>query len=127
MPDIRLFDGLNAGIERVLDFRLAQHELVAGNLANSDTPGYLAREMPFGEVLGRVMEEATSGARELPSVSEAEHVEREADVNDRDGNSVDPEHESVTLASNLVWYNALTSGVSRRLALLRFAASDGRG
>ena len=35
-------------------------------------------------------------------------------------------HEAGTLAYNTVLYNALTTGVSRRLALLRFAASDGK-
>lgn len=126
MPGLQLFDGVNAGIERVLDLRLAQHELVAGNLANSDTPGYLAREMPFGELLGKVMSAASEGS-ELPTLDDAEMIQRPADPQDRDGNSVNPEHEAVTLAENLVWYNALSTGVSRRLALLRFAASDGRG
>jgi len=124
----RLFDGVNSGLERVLDLREAQHTLVSSNLANADTPGYLAREMPFGEILAAVMDEAvTGGAEELPQVGEAEVEERPADPGDLDGNSVDAEHEAGTLALNTVLYNALTAGVSRRLALLRFAASDGRG
>lgn len=124
----RLFDGVNSGLERVLDLREAQHTLVSSNLANADTPGYLAREMPFGELLAEVMDAAMSGEEgdEIPGVADAEVTERPADPSALDGNSVDAEHEAGTLAYNTVLYNALTTGVSRRLALLRFAASDGK-
>ena len=123
---LQLFDGVNLGIERVLDLRAAQSTLVAGNLANADTPGYLAKEIPFGDLLKEVMDGATSGATVLPDENSVEIIERDATANDLDGNSVDLEHEAGVMASNAVQYNALTTGVSRRLALLRFAASDGR-
>lgn len=122
----RLFDGVNAGVERVLDLRMAQTTLVAGNLANADTPGYLAKELPFHQLLGEVMEDAVEGETELPDVEDVEISEREASPADLDGNSVDLEREAGVLSANLVMYNALSTGVSRRLALLRFAASDGR-
>lgn len=122
----RLFDGVDAGVQRILDLRLAQHTLVAGNLANTDTPGYLAKEIPFGELLGEVMDRASDGETDLPSVDDVEVFEREASPLDLDGNSVDAEHDAATLTSNLVLYNALTTGISRRLAMLRFAASDGK-
>lgn len=123
----QLFDGVNSGMERVLDLRMAQTTLVAGNLANADTPGYLAKEMPFRELLQEVMDLASDGESELPDVGDVEIVEKEATPTDLDGNSVDLEQQAGILSSNLVLYNALSSGVSRRLALLRFAASDGRG
>ena len=44
-----------------------------------------------------------------------------------DGNSVDSEREAVRLASNSMMYNAVTQGLGRRMAMLRYAASDGRG
>ena len=37
------------------------------------------------------------------------------------------EREAVRLTENLMLYNAVSVGTSRRLGLLRFAASDGRG
>lgn len=127
VSSFKLFDGFDSGVERVLDFRMAQHTLVSGNLANADTPGYLAKEIPFGELLGQVMDGALEGEDDLPEVDQVELSEREAGPQDLDGNSVDAEHEAAKLTSNLVLYNAISTGVSRRLALLRFAASDGRG
>ena len=123
----QLFDGVNTGVERVLDLRMAQTTLVAGNLANADTPGYLAKEIPFKDLLSDVMERAIGGAEDLPDPNSVEVTEREALVTDLDGNSVDLEQQAGIMASNQVLYSALSTGVSRRLALLRFAASDGRG
>ncbi len=123
----QLFDGVNTGVERVLDLRMAQTTLVAGNLANADTPGYLAKEIPFKDLLSEVMESAIGGAEDLPDPNSVEVAERDALPTDLDGNSVDLEQQAGVMASNQVLYNALSTGVSRRLALLRFAASDGRG
>lgn len=120
---IRLFDGLHDGLERALDLRRNQHVLISGNLANAETPGYRAREIPFSEVLGAEIQAAERGqshddatlVRELDPLPWA-----------LDGNSVNPEREAVKLMENSLLYNALTSATSKRMSLLRFAASDGR-
>lgn len=122
MTGITLFDGFSHGLERVLDLRREQQLLIGANLANADTPGYRAREIPFAEVLTNVMEAAERGE----SIPEAEVVTREPPPGALDGNSVSAEEEAVKLTSNVVMYNALATGVSRRLAMLRYAASDGR-
>ena len=121
---IRLFDGLHDGLERALDMRRSQHVLISGNLANSETPGFRAREIPFSEVLGSEMRAAERG-----ETHEDGQIIRELDPLPwaLDGNSVNPEREAVKLTENSLMYNALTSAVSKRMGLLRFAASDGRG
>lgn len=120
---IRLFDGLHDGLERALDMRRSQHVLISGNLANSETPGFRAREIPFAEVLGAEIRAAERG-----EVHDDGQLIRELDPLPwaLDGNSVNPEREAVKLTENSLMYNALTSAVSKRMALLRFAASDGR-
>lgn len=125
MSGVRLFDGLHAGLEQVLDLRRTQHTLTAANLANADTPGFRAREIPFDEVLAGVVEAAERGEA---GVADAIGV-REMDPLPwaLDGNSVSPEREAVKLTENSLMYNALATGMNKRLAMLRFAASDGRG
>jgi flagellar basal-body rod protein FlgB len=39
-----------------LQVRAARAELLAGNVANADTPGYMARDVKFDEALKRVLE-----------------------------------------------------------------------
>ena len=122
-PGIRLFDGLHDGLERALDLRRNQHVLIAGNLANAETPGFRAREIPFADVLASEIRAAEHG-QERP---DGELI-RELDPLPwaLDGNSVNPEREAVKLTENSLLYNALATASSKRMSLLRFAASDGR-
>jgi flagellar basal-body rod protein FlgB len=122
---IGLFDGLGDAIQQVLDLRRMQHQLTAANLANADTPNYHEKELPFSEILGKVVDAAERG--EPVGSSEIEVRERDPLPGVLDGNSVSAEDEAVKMSSNTVMYDALSAGMSKRLALLRFAASDGKG
>ncbi len=124
---LKLFDPMYAGLGNVLDLRRSQHALTASNLANADTPGYLAKEIPFAELLSESME-APFRKEEINIEERAmdELREIEAPAYSLDGNSVDAEREATRLAENQVMYEALAGGMSRRLAMLRFAASNGR-
>lgn len=126
MDGFRLVDGLTLGMERVLDLRSAQHVLTAGNLANADTPGYLAKEIPFDELLSDVLRAAERG-EEPPSLGNGAEIRSlEAPPGTLDGNSVSPEHEAVRMTSNSLMFDTVSTGISRRLAMLKFAATDGR-
>jgi len=120
---IQLFDGLHHGLGHALDLRRTQHVLTAGNLANSNTPGFVAREIPFDEVLASEVRAAEEG-RDLgdgPMIRELEPMPWALD-----GNSVNPEREAVKLTENSLLYNTLATGMSKRLSMLRFAATDGK-
>ena len=124
MTGIKLFDGMYDGLEQVMDLRSRQHALTATNLANSNTPGFKARELDFDSLLRDVMERATDG--DPVQESEIEVHEIPLSVWSRDENSVDPEHETAKMSSNTLLYNAVATGTARRLQLLQFAASDGK-
>jgi flagellar basal-body rod protein FlgB len=129
-----LFDSLHQGLQRVLDLRQAQHSLTAGNIANADTPGYKARVIPFDKVLqaavqgdGELLcsdERHLSGAE--TDLANIEIEELEAPPWALDGNSVVAEREAARLAENAMLYTGVSQGITRRLALLRYAASDGK-
>lgn len=124
----KLFDGMFTGLEGVLDLRSVQHRLTAGNLANADTPGYKAKELPFRELLGDVMDGSLKGERpDVNDMASSELREIEPLTWSLDGNSVSAETEAMKLAENQLMYNAVSGGISKRLAMLRFAASDGKG
>ena len=44
-----------------LQVRAARAELLAGNVANADTPGYTARDIKFDDALKRVLENGDQG------------------------------------------------------------------
>jgi len=124
------------GLQRVLDLRSQQHGLTASNLANADTPGFLAKYIPFDEVLAEAV--GANEARGLERTHEAhlaapgadpgelEIQEMEAPPWAVDGNSVIAERETTKLAENALLYGGVSKGLGRRLAMLRYAASDGR-
>lgn len=116
-----LFDSTFTGAHRVLDLRQQQHAMTASNLANANTPGYRARYLEFSDSLSEAMTLPDSAGS-----IDAEVIEVEPQAMSVNGNSVFLEQEHARLRSNAVIYQGLVQGVSRRLALLKFAAADGR-
>ena len=84
----RLFDSVGDGVQRALDLRQVQHTLSAANLANADTPGYHAREVPFGDLLGQAVDAAERG-ESTPASDDIREIDPVAWA--LDGNSVSPE------------------------------------
>ena len=132
-----LFDSFHRGLGHVLDLRSQQHAMTASNLANADTPDYKARHIAFDRVLGEVMDAGSSlpmqrlSARHMPGTAgdpdRPNIVEMEAPAWSLDGNSVQLEQETVRLTENAMMYGAVTRGMSKRMAMMRYAASNGRG
>jgi flagellar basal-body rod protein FlgB len=115
-----VFDPIFRGLQGALDVRLERHGLIAANLANAETPHYLPREMNFEALLHAHMREARE---DLP---ETEVFEDPAALPQPNGNAVDLDREMVHLAQNGGAYDTAMEVLSRKLALLRYAAADGR-
>lgn len=132
-----LFEPLVGTLERTLDVRQAQHALTATNLANADTPRFLAKEIPIKQVLGGDPTDSDLAMRRTAS----RHLDSEGSTSSQesfpvnelepppwalDGNSVVLEREAARLISNSISYSGVSLGLSRKLAILKFVASDGR-
>jgi len=126
-----LFEGLD-GLERVLDFHLARHGVLASNLANAETPGFRPKELVFSEQLA-----AAEGPRgpQAPVVQGAQqpvegtpsYVEVEKNPTGPDGNGVRLEQAMAEVSANRIRYNTALEIVRRRMALLRYATGGGEG
>jgi len=128
--------GLFAGVEalnRSLDYHLQRHNVLAGNIANVDTPGFRPKEIvrtadpaPAGaEVLAATNERHISGGGRGGALADLLVVEDRTAPAGADGNSVSLERESSKIAANDLRYEGAVRVVARQLALLRYAASDG--
>jgi len=133
-----IFDKTTSALATSLNMRLLKHNLISSNIANAETPNYHAKKMDFEEALARALD--IDGVRGM-STSHGEHfsvggggVEKsrpdiydnpEAAVNN-DGNTVDLEREMSNLAENTVMYRAALQLINKKLAALRYAASEGR-
>ncbi len=126
-----LFDSLHQGLGKVIELRVQKHEVVASNLANIDTPNFRGVTMDFDDALRSAV--GTAGFKGGSGVvggdigAEGELVEQDPLSWAGDHSSIYLERENAALLSNSLQLNAVSDGMSRRLAMLRFAATDGGG
>lgn len=113
---MKIFDDV-ASLERALDVRAHKHTVLAGNLANADTPGFAPLDVDFEAAMAAA--EPVSGATHT-----AEELAGRAGL---DGNSVDVDKTMIALAENGLQYGAAARAAGKRLAILRYVASDGVG
>ena len=129
---VDLFRSVEVG-HRALDYHLERHNVLAGNVANVDTPGFRPLE------LTRPVEAPTS-AHTLAR-TDARHLTGRHDVTDEgfqvaeeqvvrpggDANAVSLEHELAKLSANHVRYESAARMVQMQLGQLRYVANDGSG
>jgi flagellar basal-body rod protein FlgB len=132
-----LFDKTTSALHTNLNMRQLRHNLTASNIANAETPGYHAKKLDFEEALARALD--LDGTRGL-STSHPEHFSTgganptvRPDVYDNpegavnnDGNSVDLEKEMSALSENAVLYKAALQLINKKMAALKYAASETR-
>jgi flagellar basal-body rod protein FlgB len=111
----RLTDTLNFQAEALV-LRSQRQRLIAGNIANADTPGYVAKEMDFASALRQATGQAgaaslaTPRAGHLPvalgAPAEAGLKYATAAQTNLDRNTVDMDRERASFADNSVKYEA---------------------
>ena len=115
-------------LESALTFHRERHTVLAGNIANLDTPGYkpldLQRTTPTeGFTLDVTAEGHIGGASGMnSSVTTFTDTDQ---MTSPDGNAVELERELSKIDANRARYATSSELVSRRIALLRYAAGDG--
>jgi flagellar basal-body rod protein FlgB len=131
-----IFDRLTSTLERSLDFRLERGNVIAANLANVDTPDYTPVELQFDEALARELsgdpgrDLARTDEGHLSVVPEPDEAPARAEFDtfalpNLDGNSVDLDHEMSKLSENQMLYRASTVFYNKRMALMKYAISEG--
>ncbi len=114
-------------LQQALTYHRERHTVLAGNVANLDTPGYrpvdLNRTTP-----GEGQQLAVTAGGHI-ATSAADQVVTSFDdggaLQSADGNAVSLERELAKIDANRTRYAASSELVTRRLALLRYAAGDG--
>jgi flagellar basal-body rod protein FlgB len=111
-------------LARHLGFHTRRQQLIAANLANLDTPGYRAKELRFVEELAVHVD--ASGQRSAELSHQDVLVTADDEVPDEDGNTVALERQSARMVANHLRYQELNELLSRKIGLLRYAATDGK-
>ncbi len=118
--------------EKALGLRAHRQQVLAGNIANADTPNYQARDFDFstalqGAVAGRRggdLSLARTSARHLTTGGgqpAARLMYRVPTQNSADGNTVEMDVERAQFAENAVQYEAGLSFITHQIKLLNAA------
>ena len=117
---------------QALRVRSQRMQIIASNLANADTPGYLARDVDFREVLDDEQAAPVRARR-----THARHlVDSQASFDDHlryrvplqpamDGNTVDAQFEQTAFADNAVRYQASLMFLNGRIRGISDAITGG--
>ncbi len=134
---MKITDHTLAVLEKSLDLRARNQQVIAGNMANVDTPGFSARKLSFEEDLRQAINKPQTNnkptnPRHIPvnggSLEQIQgRVIRNVDTSGvGDGNTVSLDEEMFSLAENQLLYEASTQVLKKKLTLLKYAVSDGR-
>ena len=126
---IDLFTNLSS-MERAIDYHVKRHALLATNVANAETPGFRPRDLSFDAALSRAKQLRTSDPRHMGATGGNRYqmslFEDPVDSPGNDGNAVSMEREMGKIVANSHRYRATVEMISRRMSLLKYAATDGR-
>lgn len=115
-------------LQSYLDVQSRRAEVISGNIANADTPGYVAKELDFDDYLRDAAAQSS-----LPASRQTQNFSPAMRVNERtptaigiDGNTVDSGQEMAELAQTGSSFNFGAKMLQSRLRLLRTAIREGR-
>jgi flagellar basal-body rod protein FlgB len=126
-----------AVLKKSLDLRAQKQQVIAGNIANAETPGYSARKLSFEDDLRKAIaspqtEGRVSNPKHFPLGSSGISGVQGTIVTERarnpigDGNSVSLDDEMLDLAENQLLFEAGSQILKKKLSMLKYAVSDGR-
>jgi flagellar basal-body rod protein FlgB len=110
-----MLDGIAANIERYMDLIGFRQKLVAGNIANADTPGYTTKDINFQAEYQSAMEGRDPNVVELTALPTKS-----------DGNNVSLEREARLLSENAMRFTVASNLARGALQAVRSAIHDGR-
>jgi flagellar basal-body rod protein FlgB len=115
-------------LERAMSFHRERHIVLAGNVANVDTPGYRPYDLSRSKEIGPTLELLTTNASHFTQASNSGvtlSFDDSGASQGADGNAVNLDRELAKIDANRTRYTTGTELLSRRAALLRYSASDG--
>lgn len=118
-------------MQKALSGAWLRHELLASNIANSETPGYKGQRIDFESYLQdatqpRLMLTRTNTSHIQDKGAGGPMVTLDRSSVTPDGNSVDMDKEMAEVSANALYYTAVSRQLTSQFSLLRKAITEGR-
>ncbi len=106
-------------VGKALNIRNTYHKVIAGNIANVDTPGFKEKDVDFKKQLERKM--SYSGTVEI------EEAPQDAlGFSALDENTVNMETQVMKMTENSMYYDALVQALSKKFSMMRYIINGGK-
>ncbi|MEQ1604138.1 MAG: flagellar basal body rod protein FlgB [Pyrinomonadaceae bacterium] len=122
-------DNVTNLLQKFLDVQSLRSQTIAGNIANADTPGYIAKEVDFEQFLKDAAQESALPPYQRNSLrmtSGPNVIEQPMTTVGMDGNTVDTGREMADLAQAGSSFSFGAKMLQSRLRLLRTAIREGK-
>jgi len=120
-----VFDPTSRLLSQMIQGTGLRHRILAGNLANAETPGYQAQDVTFSAALDEANRPEPADGPAGLQVETTVGYDIEAPTR-RDGSTVDLDRQMVKLAQNTQWHNAMLQMLAGRFAMMKSAIRDGK-
>ena len=114
-----MLDQLGGNLEHYMDLLSARQKLVAGNIANADTPGYKTQDIDFQSEFESLMQGPNANQAPRPFDVEGLKVKN-------DGNNVSIDREARLLSENALRFSFASQLLRHELSAMRSAIQEGR-
>ena len=107
-------------VGKALNVRSVYHKVIAGNIANADTPGFKEKDIDFKKQLDKQMSFSAG------SVEIEESPQDSLGFATLDENTVNMETQVMKLTENSMYYDALVQALSKKFSLMRYIINGGK-
>lgn len=136
MSGIQQFDTTMKLLQKVLDLRSKNQEIIGSNIANAETPGYSAQSFSFEDQLQSALTEnnlrpVTTNPNHIPlAPSSLDQITGSISINKSntgigDKNSVSVDQEMIKLAENEILYEAAITMLNKKMSMLKYTVNGG--
>ena len=117
----QVFDKTLRALATSNKMREVKQNVLSANVANAETPGYHAQKVDFESALKSAIQQDSN---KIDTLKADIFDNPEVDVSN-DGNTVDLEKELASMVENNIMYRAANQLINKKLASLKYVASDG--
>ena len=120
-------------LSHALNFQSANHEVISGNLANIDTPGFRPKEISFDKELQRAVEkndlslQKTNPKHFSHYTGGLRQAEPRFEIRRSHSDQLNIDREMAKMMQNNLLYEASTRLLSKKFEALKTAIDSGRG
>lgn len=131
---MNLFTGTISNLENALNYSATKQKVISQNIANVDTPNYKEKDVSFKTALNEAVDKSFQANRtdyrhfsfQQSSGAGVTLIHKNPVSYNNNGNSVDIDKEMADLASNQIYYNALTERISGKFSTLQNVIRGGK-